>query len=83
MTQRPEAKNGGRIEVPGPGEYTFSNDTITMKQMHNVIKREEKDDKKYGTKNFKMLSKKVTIKPDVVAQEEKKELHLVKKEYLG
>ena len=69
--------------MPGPGEYTFSNDTITMKQMHNVIKREEKDDKKYGTKNFKMLSKKVTIKPDIVAQEEKKELHLIKKEYLG
>ena len=39
--QRPEVKNAGRFEVPGPGEYTFSNDTITMKQMHNVIKREE------------------------------------------
>ena len=52
-------KNGQ--SPPGPGEYTYQNETIQMKQIPNLNKTETMEDKRRGQLNFKNLSKKLTV----------------------
>jgi len=54
-----------------------------MKQIKNVIKAESQFDKDRGSLNFKNLSKKLTVKPETSQQQEKQDIHVIKKQHFA
>lgn len=69
--------------IPGPGEYDYQNEFIQTKQLKNLMKTEDQFNKDRGSKNFRMLSKKVTVKPSTAAEKDKTELHLIRKKHFN
>ena len=81
--QQPITKGGALVTTPGPGEYHFHNDTIQMKQIPNLERREEKCLRDREAANFQYLSSKVIVKPSTDQEKEKQVLHKMRKDHFS